>query len=275
MIDVEQLKYTKHTYNEQHCIEKTQIKMNSLTNRRNQTHAPASAPNDVPTTPESVQLQDSWVLNSNVPLETRHFLFKTSSGTTPLFSSSAPGYPLTSGTVYSPPPRLLSRNAFSRNTFKLKKPSKYCSWKCAAVSAIGAALLLAVLLCYFIAMNLLGLNWQLQPADGHVINNGLSTGLPGNSDVATVPSGGRGILHKGNGENLFLTQQPAVISSIMGNGRRRSITCPSCSGLADGNKLLAPVALAAGIDGSLYIGDLNFVRRVFPSMNTTNILELR
>ncbi|MGH0118288.1 UNVERIFIED_CONTAM: hypothetical protein FKN15_049309 [Acipenser sinensis] len=84
-----------------------------------------------------------------------------------------------------------------------------------------------------------------------------------------------GILHKGNGENLFLTQQPAVISSIMGNGRRRSITCPSCSGLADGNKLLAPVALAAGIDGSLYIGDLNFVRRVFPSMNTTSILELR
>ncbi|TNN37691.1 Teneurin-2 [Liparis tanakae] len=28
-----------------------------------------------------------------------HFLFKTSSGTTPLFSSSSPGYPLTSGTV--------------------------------------------------------------------------------------------------------------------------------------------------------------------------------
>ncbi|XP_041079118.1 teneurin-2-like isoform X1 [Polyodon spathula] len=168
------------------------LNRNSLTNRRNQTHVPSSAPNDVPTTPESVQLQDSWVLNSNVPLETRHFLFKTSSGTTPLFSSSAPGYPLTSGTVYSPPPRLLSRNAFSRNTFKLKKPSKYCSWKCAAISAIGAALLLAILLSYFIAMNLLGLNWQLQPADGHVINNGLSTGLPGNSDVATVPSGGRG-----------------------------------------------------------------------------------
>ncbi|RXM96857.1 Teneurin-2 [Acipenser ruthenus] len=95
--------------------------------------------------------------------------------------------------------------------------------------------------------------------------------MPGNSLSNTFING---ILHKGNGENLFLTQQPAVISSIMGNGRRRSITCPSCSGLADGNKLLAPVALAAGIDGSLYIGDLNFVRRVFPSMNTTNILEL-
>lgn len=47
------------------------LNRNSLTNRRNQIHAPAPAPNDLATTPESVQLQDSWVLNSNVPLETR------------------------------------------------------------------------------------------------------------------------------------------------------------------------------------------------------------
>lgn len=72
-----------------------------------------------------------------------------------------------------------------------------------------------------------------------------------------------------------MSQQPPIITSIMGNGRRRSISCPSCNGLADGNKLLAPVALASGIDGSLYVGDLNFIRRVYPSMNTTGILELR
>ncbi|XP_064207985.1 teneurin-2-like isoform X3 [Anguilla rostrata] len=168
------------------------LNRNTLAGRRNPAHAPAVVPGDGPTTPESVQLQDSWALNSSVPLETRHFLFKTSSGTTPLFSSSSPGYPLTSGTVYSPPPRLLPRSTFSRSAFKLKKPSKYCSWKCAAVTGITAAALLAVLLSYFIAMNLLGLNWQLKPATGHVISNGLSTGLPGNSDVATVPSGGRG-----------------------------------------------------------------------------------
>lgn len=41
-------------------------------------------------------------------------------------------------------------------------------------------------------MHLLGLNWQLQPADGHTFNNGVRTGLPGNDDVATVPSGGKG-----------------------------------------------------------------------------------
>ncbi|KAI4819616.1 hypothetical protein KUCAC02_004856, partial [Chaenocephalus aceratus] len=126
------------------------LNRNTLRGGRNPIHAPVPGPGDGPTTPESVQLQDSWVLNSNVPLETRHFLFKTSSGTTPLFSSSSPGYPLTSGTVYSPPPRLLPRNTFSRSAFKLKKPSKYCSWKCAAVSAIAAAALLAILLSYFI-----------------------------------------------------------------------------------------------------------------------------
>uniref|UniRef100_A0A4W4GLQ1 Teneurin-2 n=1 Tax=Electrophorus electricus TaxID=8005 RepID=A0A4W4GLQ1_ELEEL len=119
--------------------------------RRNpQSHAPTSAPVEGPSTPESVQLQEGWALNSSVPLETRHFLFKTPSGTTPLFSSSSPGYPLAGGSVYSPPPRLLPRNTFSRSSFKLKKPSKYCSWKCAALVAIGAAVLLAVLLSYFI-----------------------------------------------------------------------------------------------------------------------------
>ncbi|XP_036051901.1 teneurin-2 isoform X9 [Onychomys torridus] len=179
-----------HTLSHHHSSANS-LNRNSLTNRRSQIHAPAPAPNDLATTPESVQLQDSWVLNSNVPLETRHFLFKTSSGSTPLFSSSSPGYPLTSGTVYTPPPRLLPRNTFSRKAFKLKKPSKYCSWKCAALSAIAAALLLAILLAYFIAMHLLGLNWQLQPADGHTFNNGVRTGLPGNDDVVTVPSGGK------------------------------------------------------------------------------------
>ncbi|XP_015674820.1 teneurin-2, partial [Protobothrops mucrosquamatus] len=180
-----------HTLSHHHSSANS-LNRNSLTNRRNQIHAPAPAPNDLATTPESVQLQDSWVLNSNVPLETRHFLFKTSSGTTPLFSSSSPGYPLTSGTVYTPPPRLLPRNTFSRNAFKLKKPSKYCSWKCAALSAIAAAILLAILLAYFIAMHMLGLNWQLQPVDGHTFNNGIRTGLPGSDDVATMPSGGKG-----------------------------------------------------------------------------------
>ncbi|XP_073763438.1 teneurin-3 isoform X38 [Danio rerio] len=84
-----------------------------------------------------------------------------------------------------------------------------------------------------------------------------------------------GILYKGNGENVFVSQQPPVISTIMGNGRRRSISCPSCNGQADGNKLLAPVALACGSDGSLFVGDFNYIRRIFPSGNVTSVMELR
>uniref|UniRef100_A0A8C7MFE1 Teneurin-3 n=1 Tax=Oncorhynchus kisutch TaxID=8019 RepID=A0A8C7MFE1_ONCKI len=84
-----------------------------------------------------------------------------------------------------------------------------------------------------------------------------------------------GILYKGNGENVFISQQPPVISSIMGNGRRRSISCPSCNGQAEGNKLLAPVALACGADGSLFVGDFNYIRRIFPSGNVTSVMELR
>lgn len=50
----------------------TSLNRNSLTNRRNQSPAPPAAlPAELQTTPESVQLQDSWVLGSNVPLESR------------------------------------------------------------------------------------------------------------------------------------------------------------------------------------------------------------
>nr|XP_020464659.1 teneurin-3 isoform X6 [Monopterus albus] len=103
------------------------------------------------TPPESVPLQDSWVLGSNVPLETRHFLFKTGTGTTPLFSTATPGYTMATGSVYSPPTRPLPRNTLSRSAFKFKKTSKYCSWRCTALSAVGLSVLLSVLLCYCIA----------------------------------------------------------------------------------------------------------------------------
>ncbi|GAB1302742.1 Teneurin-1 [Apodemus speciosus] len=83
-----------------------------------------------------------------------------------------------------------------------------------------------------------------------------------------------GIIHKGNGENMFISQQPPVIATIMGNGHQRSVACTNCNGPAHNNKLFAPVALASGPDGSVYVGDFNFVRRIFPSGNSVSILEL-
>ncbi|XDV38989.1 hypothetical protein PO909_008293, partial [Leuciscus waleckii] len=48
------------------------LNRNNHASRRNlQSHAPTAAVADGPSTPESVQLQDSWALNSSVPLETR------------------------------------------------------------------------------------------------------------------------------------------------------------------------------------------------------------
>lgn len=85
----------------------------------------------------------------------RHFLFKPG-GTSPLFCTTSPGYPLTSSTVYSPPPRPLPRSTFSRPAFNLKKPYKYCNWKCAALSAIVISVTLVILLAYFIGKPISG-----------------------------------------------------------------------------------------------------------------------
>uniref|UniRef100_A0A8C7NSR0 Teneurin-3 n=1 Tax=Oncorhynchus mykiss TaxID=8022 RepID=A0A8C7NSR0_ONCMY len=152
----------------------TALNHNSLSSRnRNPSPAPPAAlPAELQTTPESVPLQDSWVLGSNVPLESRHFLFKTGTGTTPLFSTATPGYTMATGSVYSPPTRPLPRNTLSRSAFKFKKSSKYCSWRCTALSAVGLSVLLSVLLCYCIAMHLFGLNWQMQETEGYTFENG-------------------------------------------------------------------------------------------------------
>uniref|UniRef100_A0A673KI78 Teneurin-3 n=1 Tax=Sinocyclocheilus rhinocerous TaxID=307959 RepID=A0A673KI78_9TELE len=151
----------------------TALNHNSVSSRRNVSPAPPAAlPAELQTTPESVPLQDSWVLGSNVPLESRHFLFKTGTGTTPLFSTATPGYTMATGAVYSPPTRPLPRNTLSRSAFKFKKSSKYCSWRCTALSAMAVSILLSVLLCYCIAMHLFGLNWQLQETEGYAFENG-------------------------------------------------------------------------------------------------------
>ncbi|KAL2077777.1 hypothetical protein ACEWY4_027281 [Coilia grayii] len=99
----------------------------------------------------SAQLnRNNWVLNSNIPLETRHFLFKHGSGSSTLLSAANQNYPLTSNTVYSPPPRPLPRSTFSRPMFTFNKPYKCCNWKCTALSATAVTVTLALLLTYVI-----------------------------------------------------------------------------------------------------------------------------
>ncbi|KAL6479657.1 hypothetical protein MHYP_G00106900 [Metynnis hypsauchen] len=82
----------------------------------------------------------------------RHFLFKHGSGSSSLLSAANQNYPLTSNTVYSPPPRPLPRSNFSRPMFTFNKPYKCCNWKCTALSATAITVTLALLLTYVIVL---------------------------------------------------------------------------------------------------------------------------
>ncbi|MFT7815219.1 teneurin-3-like [Arapaima gigas] len=232
----------------------TSINRNSLTARRNQSPAPPAAlPAELQTTPESVQLQDSWVLGSNVPLESRklakqavlenghdnliemdvftpvchdgdfgdgHFLFKTGTGTTPLFSTATPGYTMATGAVYSPPTRPLPRNTLSRSAFKFKKSSKHCSWRCTALTALAVSVLLSILLCYCIAMHFFGLNWQLQETDSYAFENGQVKPESTPTHAVTALSGDNGKL------GVFLQENNTIDTGEVDVGRRAAQEVP-------------------------------------------------
>ncbi|XP_060718384.1 teneurin-1 [Tachysurus vachellii] len=119
---------------------------------------------------------NTWALNSNIPLETRHFLFKHGSGSSTLFNATNQNYPLTSSTVYSPPPRPLPRSPISRPLFSFSKPYRCCNWKCTALSAAAITVTLALLLTYVIVVHLLGLPWTLRRLE--LFENGLSKAEP-------------------------------------------------------------------------------------------------
>ncbi|KAJ1529492.1 hypothetical protein ONE63_006265 [Megalurothrips usitatus] len=86
-----------------------------------------------------------------------------------------------------------------------------------------------------------------------------------------------GILQKGDGTNLYLKQRPHIIRTILGDGHQRSVECPECEGDAPAGtqqRLLAPVALAAAPDGSLFVGDFNLVRRILVDGTVRTVVRL-
>ncbi|XP_077387511.1 teneurin-1 isoform X1 [Festucalex cinctus] len=152
-------------------------------------------------TEQAQQLHDSWVLNSNIPLETRHFLFKQGSGSSALLSGAGQGYPLTSGTVYSPPPRPLPRSSVTRPLFTFNKPHRCCNWKCTALSASLLTLTLALLLTYVIAVHLLGLTWHLRHGESQLYENGVSSADHQQEDRKTRPTSSVHLLDTLNPDN--------------------------------------------------------------------------
>uniref|UniRef100_A0A8C8JLX7 Teneurin-3 n=1 Tax=Oncorhynchus tshawytscha TaxID=74940 RepID=A0A8C8JLX7_ONCTS len=181
----------------------TSLSRGSLANQRSLSPPPsAGLVAELQSTAECVQLQDSWVLDSNVALESRHFLFKTGTETTPFFSTATPGYTMATGAAYSTPARPLPRNTLSGGAFKFKKSPKHCSWRCTALSAVGVAVLLSIILCYCIAMHFFGLNWQLQETENQpAFENGEVKALPTQPSILTVLSddyGRNGAAHQEN-----------------------------------------------------------------------------
>ncbi|XP_010127459.1 PREDICTED: teneurin-4-like, partial [Chlamydotis macqueenii] len=260
-----------HTPNQHHAASINSLNRGNFTPRSNPSPAPTdhSLSGEQPASAqEPAHAQDNWLLNSNIPLETRniakqtfletlqdnliemdiltssrhdgayndgHFLFKPG-GTSPLFCTTSPGYPLTSSTVYSPPPRPLPRSTFSRPAFNLKKPYKYCNWKCAALSAIVISVTLVILLAYFIAMHLFGLNWHLQPMEGQMyeITEDTASSWPVPTDVSLYPSGGTGLElpdRKGKGTSegkpsSFFPDDSFIDSGEIDVGRRATQKIP-------------------------------------------------
>lgn len=83
-----------------------------------------------------------------------------------------------------------------------------------------------------------------------------------------------GILHKGNGSNIYLKNRPPLMVTLMGDGQQRPLYCAYCNGHVREQRLLAPVALTSGADGSIFVGDFNLIRRIAPNGQVTTIVEL-
>ncbi|XP_014290946.3 teneurin-a isoform X3 [Halyomorpha halys] len=83
-----------------------------------------------------------------------------------------------------------------------------------------------------------------------------------------------GILQKGDGSTVHLKQLARSVKVVMGTGLQRPLQCKDCDGTARDARLLTPVALTSGPDGSLYVGDFNLIRRLTPDGNVYTVLQL-
>lgn len=85
-----------------------------------------------------------------------------------------------------------------------------------------------------------------------------------------------GILQKGDGSNIYLKHKPRVILTTMGDGHQRALECLDCDGHAGKKqRLLAPVALTAAPDGSIFVGDFNLIRRILTDGTVRTVVRLK
>ena len=90
------------------------------------------------------------------------------------------------------------------------------------------------------------------------------------------------MMFRGDGGVLRLHGPKAQrsLAVVMGsNGAARSLVCDECNPskpplLASYAKILNPIAMAAGGDGSLYVGDFNLIRKITPQGRVYTVLQL-
>lgn len=85
-----------------------------------------------------------------------------------------------------------------------------------------------------------------------------------------------GIIQMGDGTNIYLRQKPRMIQTVMGDGHQRNLNCDGDCDQSQAVKarLLAPVALAAASDGSVYVGDFNYIRKITSDGLVRTIVKL-
>ncbi|KAK7023664.1 Teneurin-2 [Halocaridina rubra] len=116
--------------------------------------------------------------------------------------------------------------------------------------------------------------WETQTATLHGFHMDISDVGGWNLDIHHMYNFEAGLLQRGDGSTLNLKEVPRLVTSLMGTGTQRPIVCRHCSGSAVDAQLLTPTSLAAGPDGSVYVGDFNLLRRITPEGMVYTLLQL-
>ncbi|KRZ14239.1 Teneurin-m [Trichinella zimbabwensis] len=83
-----------------------------------------------------------------------------------------------------------------------------------------------------------------------------------------------GVLEKGDGSVIYLKEEDPVLTTVLGNGDKRSLDCPFCEVPPNESTFYFPMALAVGKDGTLFIGDHTLIRCWSENGSVQTLLEL-
>ncbi|KAK6741696.1 hypothetical protein RB195_009519 [Necator americanus] len=82
------------------------------------------------------------------------------------------------------------------------------------------------------------------------------------------------VLEMGNGGRRFISNSVPMLELFVGSNKRRPLECQNCNGQAADASLFRPSTLAHGLDGSVFIGDHNLIRRVSLDGQISTVLSL-